>query len=158
MNICKESDCIREVFSRQMCQYHYGVDYRTNGPAKTHAESRAEAEQRPSWRERFPYKRVATCESQEPYGVWCCRRHQRLAKKYHLSPDRLSELEAMQECNICGTERDKGFSIDHDHACCDRQGSCGECVRGVLCMACNIALERAERDGWLAAAGKYLGH
>jgi len=43
-------------------------------------------------------------------------------------------------CAICGRDDnpdDKGFAVDHDRRCCPRIGSCGECVRGLLCCNCN---------------------
>jgi hypothetical protein len=33
------------------------------------------------------------------------------------------------------------YTIDHDHRCCPNgQPSCGNCIRGVVCRACNHML------------------
>ena len=43
--------------------------------------------------------------------------------------------------------------IDHDHACCpEEKSSCGNCIRGLLCLGCNTALGHIERKYDLARA------
>lgn len=40
-------------------------------------------------------------------------------------------------CGACGAADD--LKVDHDHACCPTQRSCGRCIRGYLCHPCNAA-------------------
>lgn len=63
-------------------------------------------------------------------------------------------------CAICRSN-DPGSSfwaVDHDHACCPSSDkTCGKCVRGILCRACNQALGNFKDDAAvLAAAIAYL--
>jgi hypothetical protein len=48
------------------------------------------------------------------------------------------------KCLICKTTSPEGYgdgwAVDHDHACCAGKGSCGDCVRGILCGHCNKGL------------------
>ena len=48
-------------------------------------------------------------------------------------------------CQIChrppGNER---LCVDHNHSCCRGVGSCGKCIRGLICRRCNSMLGFAE--------------
>lgn len=58
------------------------------------------------------------------------------ASLYKIHPREYKRLMNSQ-CEVCGME--ENLCIDHDHSCCAGVRSCGKCVRGVLCFACNHA-------------------
>ena len=76
--------------------------------------------------------------------------------RYGLTPLQYNRLFTAQNgvCAICGqpeTARQKSgkiqrLSIDHNHKCCPGKRSCGRCVRGLLCVRCNIALGSLSDD------------
>ena len=59
---------------------------------------------------------------------------------YNISPKKLASMLSKYDglCWIC--QKDTATHIDHDHSCCPRAGSCGKCVRGMLCRLCNTGL------------------
>ncbi|WP_443095051.1 endonuclease VII domain-containing protein [Rothia koreensis] len=61
-------------------------------------------------------------------------------------------------CAICGQKPSEArrLSVDHDHACCPSEKTCGACVRGLLCVTCNVWLGFYENKKWTAKADKYL--
>lgn len=67
------------------------------------------------------------------------------ARNYGITLEEQTALLEAQgnRCAVCKASDHgaTGWHTDHDHACCPSgsQG-CGECVRGILCRACNLAL------------------
>jgi hypothetical protein len=63
-------------------------------------------------------------------------------------------LEVQQyACAMCGKpfREDGRICVDHDHTCCpDEKKSCGQCIRGLLCLSCNTTLGHIERNQELA--------
>ncbi|WP_093608362.1 endonuclease domain-containing protein [Streptomyces indicus] len=71
----------------------------------------------------------------------------RQARRYGLTIWQMNAILRVQddECAICGLHPGDGgmegvsyWHVDHDHSCCDMAGSCGRCVRGLLCRTCNL--------------------
>lgn len=84
---------------------------------------------------------------------------------YHVTQEFLDEMVTLQGggCAICHSDISGGYNIDHDHSCCpdpkgDRnRGSCGNCIRGLLCSQCNVGLGSfKDSPELLAAASSYL--
>jgi hypothetical protein len=81
------------------------------------------------------------------------------ARRYSLSPKGLHALYLQQNgcCYLCGDPLPKDLTkaaIDHDHSCCTgmkagpsrNKASCGNCVRGIACGACNRLIASAQDD------------
>lgn len=87
-----------------------------------------------------------------------------LYSNFRLSLERYLEILESQDnrCAICLTAaprdiRTNRFHVDHDHACCPGRKSCGQCIRGLLCHACNTALGNFGDDiERLRRASEYL--
>ena len=86
---------------------------------------------------------------------------QRRQRLYSLTPEAYGRLLAQQEgvCAICQMPETMrlSLSVDHDHRCCNDKGSCGRCVRGLVCHRCNRGLAAFRDDPALALrAALYL--
>lgn len=91
------------------------------------------------------------------------KRSNLLKNKYGLMEQDYLELIERQDgvCAICFSEpsQKKSLCVDHDHKCCDGQRSCGECVRGLLCVKCNTLIGLADDNvEVLMRAVRYLLH
>jgi hypothetical protein len=73
-----------------------------------------------------------------------------LARKYNITSEQYNLVKEAQggKCAICqrATGATKALAVDHDHSCCGHGGSCGKCVRGLLCSTCNKLLGFARDD------------
>lgn len=59
-------------------------------------------------------------------------------------------------CAVCRRPHER-LQIDHDHGCCPKRLSCGNCIRGLLCPDCNNGIGRLGDDPErLRAAADYL--
>lgn len=71
-------------------------------------------------------------------------------KRYGITHSDVDRMMRAQNhcCAICLAPLTQGkFHIDHDHRCCSqRKQSCGACVRGLLCSACNTGIGHFEED------------
>ncbi|MFG2951812.1 endonuclease domain-containing protein [Streptomyces adustus] len=74
------------------------------------------------------------------------------AKRYNLSLPRVNAILRIQNdyCPLCddgpGDDAAEGpiwWQIDHDHSCCT---GCPRCVRGLLCLPCNVKLGYYEKE------------
>lgn len=66
---------------------------------------------------------------------------------HHITLEKYEKMLSSQnnKCAICRGSVPGGptnqWLIDHDHKCCSlKRGSCGKCIRGLLCSNCNRAL------------------
>lgn len=75
------------------------------------------------------------------------RRNRRSILRHGLTLEQYDDIFEAQgkACAFCRTTETGTWCIDHDHACCPGQYSCGRCVRGILCKSCNTFAMAAER-------------
>lgn len=95
-------------------------------------------------------------------GWWCrsCEANRQMVYKHGVTNDQKRKIAAYQcGCAICGhpDPGSHGWTVDHDHACCQGNKSCPKCRRGIICGYCNRMLGLAfDRPQILRAAIAYL--
>lgn len=135
MNPCHFPGCTRKIYIKKhsLCQGHYRQMWA--GSPMTDLPPRVEVD-----------CGVAGCEkAAATRGL--CPAHSSISWRMSINPGELIELLRDPICEACGSPASPPH-VDHDHACCPGNYSCGGCLRGVLCPSCNIAL------GWLERRNK----
>ncbi|MFD9393982.1 endonuclease domain-containing protein [Streptomyces sp. NPDC060000] len=146
---CALDFCTYPHFARGYCKSHYA--HSLQGKELLPLQKR-KAVRRTLIQEGLSF--CTSCNTKKPlehfpitsYGLpssWCkgCQTLRRRLNKFHITVTFYKSLEELQEgrCAICRSPsaEDQGWNIDHDHECCPGIGSCGKCIRGLLCSMCN---------------------
>lgn len=76
-------------------------------------------------------------------------RWRRIKRIYNLTKEQYESMMALQNnvCAICNKKPGRAYlAVDHDHSCCASGKTCGNCVRGLLCGACNAFIGRINEN------------
>lgn len=136
-----QSDCRVCRRERQKARYEA-----SKGDVRA-ASLRKEAQRR--YREKNRDRILANERSRREADPERTQRHRREARlrKYGLTQERYDALLEAQgfQCPCGEPFAGRTPDIDHDHACCPGDSSCGLCVRGLLCGLCNRMAGYMER-------------
>ena len=132
------NSCTRTAHSRGLCPTHYSQQ----------REGRPLAVLEPQPRK--PDCALSTCSNEGRVRGYC-NTHAVTKRKYQLNAEQFETLMSKESCDLCGVSKSQArLSIDHDHAHCGPRRGCAECVRGVLCYACNVTLAHVHKKHWIA--------
>lgn len=150
--MCGFGECGRAVSARGLCTAHY--QQRSKGqPLSPLRPKRANGAVREMvergiveclgcglGKPRSDFSAVNASGAPRPYCKPCNSERVRL-NNYKVTREFVSLLARFQQdrCAVCRRAHTggKAMHLDHDHACC-AQGSCGDCVRGLVCNNCNL--------------------
>jgi hypothetical protein len=158
--LCVIAGCNIPSVKKQKCEMHYRRTHNgkeVTAPRKIYRKTAAIRE-----RDSLGRKHCVECENWLPESDYHSSRGSadNLAifcaicssvRKYGFTRKTFLALLDAQEnkCRICEVSLDTAlYAIDHDRSCCAGVGSCGACVRGILCRQCNsgIGMLRDDKD------------
>lgn len=151
--LCSVEDCERPVDCKKLCRGHrrQADDGKPFTPLRSYVNhsmrdemGRKRCRRCGSWKQTDDFTR--NNRSSDRLSIYCksCELSRTRQRRYGFTAEQYAELLEAQGggCAICGETNQSGRSlaIDHDHACCPDQNSCGKCVRGLLCDGCNLGI------------------
>ena len=168
---CQVDGCERpkdRKAAKGKCGYHYEQEAKHRRPLRECAAPNcAKMARRPlcpthrrlRWQavEDAPRCTALSCEKRALRADGYCETHYQRVAKYGVTPETFDRLLAAQGggcaiCEITEAESPHALVVDHDHACCPGKRSCGACVRGILCRACNVGIGNLRDDAALVEA------
>lgn len=143
INVCSEESCTETRSRSKLCEKHYMRLYRARRRVQDPTFADAERSYARAYRERL--------KASDPEQYIATVRETNLRVNYGVTVEWFEATLYEQDfrCAICKrheSEFVKRFAVDHDHACCPGNKSCGECIRGLLCISCNNGLGRFNDD------------
>ncbi|WP_353944839.1 endonuclease domain-containing protein [Streptomyces sp. HUAS MG91] len=150
--LCAFSGCLRALSAKGLCAGHYAQQ--NGGRPLTPLRSKRDSAVYRAMIEKgaveclgceevkplAEYSRLSAKGDPRPYCKPCNSERVRL-RNHNVTKQFVEELLDYQggRCAICGIEATGSATlhIDHDHECCPGRGSCGGCVRALVCSNCN---------------------
>lgn len=133
--MCTYEGCVNPVKSKGLCMGHYLQVWR----------GRPLSPLAPSNKRKYTSSTLCampSCERQAESND-LCGPHDSISFRFNITTDSLISL--LVQCELCGST--EYLQVDHDHSCCDKNGSCGECIRGCLCRNCNAMMRAVDSTG-----------
>lgn len=88
---------------------------------------------------------------------WILDKKSHLWTHYRMTIEDYQSMLTKQDgkCLICNQH--KRLVVDHNHSCCPNKTTCGNCVRGLICVSCNTLVGYIEtHKNLLDSANKYI--
>lgn len=150
----------KQCMTEKVLQYRGGRVFKQLSKTETHKQCRICEQIKPYSEYAGKEKRI---KAKESYCIECKKfmGTERVLSRYKLTVDDYMYMFNSQGglCMICKKPEigNKRLSVDHDHSCCSGAGSCGKCIRGLLCSRCNKTLGMIEDNiDYLSSMIEYL--
>ena len=167
---CEFDGCTLETSAKRLCATHYAqnrrglqlapIAHRTDATARDE-QGRKQCTSCKQWLDLTEFKQqTRTADGLAPSCIWC-HQSRLIVRRYGITLEQYRALLDAQDggCAICGGTNASGrlLAVDHDHACCPGDAACGQCVRGLLCSNCNMAIGLFKDDAVrMRAAVEYI--